>query len=305
MTDKAPGEIAPFDRRLLAMRRARALKTRVEGADFLLALAADDLAERLNTLSRRFPLALDLGGHTGRIRDVLADSGKVERVIRADLFNPDTQSGRPDLVADDEVLPFAASSLDLVVSMLSLQWANDLPGALIQIRKALKPDGLFLGALIGGETLHELRDVLLSAEAEICGGVSPRVAPFGDTREIGGLLQRGGFALPVADQDRFTVRYDTLFDLMKDLRAMGATSVLAERAHTRTASRKLFLRAAELYAERHSDADGRIRATFQIVSVSGWAPHESQQKPLAPGSAKVRLADALGTQEFSTSETPS
>ncbi|AXS42031.1 methyltransferase domain-containing protein [Breoghania sp. L-A4] len=304
-------QIAPFNRRLLALRRARALKANAEGADFLLALAAEDLAERLETLSRTFPLALDLGGHTGRISAALASSGKVERVIRADLFAPDvsensnetSDSSGPDLVADDESLPFANGSLDLVVSSLSLQWANDLPGALIQIRKALKPDGLFLGALIGGETLHELRDVLLMAEAELTGGASPRVAPFADTREIGGLLQRAGFALPVADQDRFTVRYDTLFDLMRDLRAMGATSVLRERG--RAATRAMFLRAAELYAERHADPDGRIRATFQMLSLSGWAPHESQQKPLAPGSAKVRLADALGTREIPTGETPS
>ncbi len=311
MTDDTQGATAPFDRHLLALRRIRALKADTEGADFLLALAADDLTERLATLSRRFPVALDLGGHTGRISAALASSGKVDRVIRADLFAPDNRrsrgetpdGGRPDLVADDEFLPIADGTLDLVVSTLSLQWANDLPGALIQIRKALKPDGLFLGALIGGETLHELRDVLLLAEAEISGGVSPRVAPFADTREIGGLLQRAGFALPVADQDRFTVRYDTLFDLMRDLRAMGATSVLRERG--RPATRALFLRAAELYAERHADPDGRVRATFQILSLSGWAPHESQQKPLAPGSAKVRLADALGTTEIPTGEAPS
>lgn len=297
-------DTAPFDRRLLAQRRARALMKRTEGTDFLLRLAADDLAERLCALTRQFPLALDLGGHTAKIRDVLIASGKVDNVIRADLFTTDMASGRPDLVADDELLPFGNATLDLVVSALSLQWANDLPGALIQIRNALKPDGLFLGALIGGETLHELRDVLLSAESEISGGASPRVAPFADTREMGGLLQRAGFALPVADQDRFTVRYDTLFDLMKDLRAMGATSVLNARAQGRSATRSLFLRAAELYAQRYADPDGRIRATFQIISISGWAPHESQQKPLAPGSAKVRLADALGATEFSSGETP-
>lgn len=295
-------ETAPFDRSLLALRRARALGDRAQGADFLLAIAAEDLEERLATLTRRFPLGLDLGGHTGRIGDALAASGKVDRVIRADLLVADPQSGRPDLVADDELLPFADATFDIIVSSLTLQWANDLPGALVQIRRALKPDGLFLGALIGGDTLAELRDVLLAAEVEITGGASPRVAPFADTREIGALLQRAGFALPVADQDRLTVRYDTLFDLMRDLRAMGATSVLKERG--RAAGRALFLRAAELYAERHADADGRIRATFQIVSASGWAPHESQQKPLAPGSAKVRLADVLGTREYSAGDKP-
>ncbi|MDJ0932550.1 methyltransferase domain-containing protein [Breoghania sp.] len=294
---------SPFNRRLLALHRARALAQRTEGADFLLRLVAQDIEDRLAVTTHKFALALDLGGHTGQVRNALERSDRVETVLRADLFVPDQGSGKPDLVVDDEILPFADGSLDLVVSALSLHWVNDLPGALIQIRRALKPDGLFLGALADGDTLWELRDALLSAEAELTGGASPRVSPFADTREMGGLLQRAGFALPVADQDRLTVRYDSAFHLMRDLRAMGATGILAERGAP--ASRALFMKTVEIYAERHADPDGRIRATFQILSVSGWAPHESQQQPLKPGSAKMSFAEALGTNEIATGDKPS
>lgn len=186
--------------------------------------------------------------------------------------------------------------MDLIVSTLNLQMLDDLPGTLIQIKRALKPDGLFLGLLLGTDTLAELRDCLMRAEMEVSDGVSPRVIPFADTRDLGGLLQRAGFALPVADIDPLTVRYDTMFDLIRDLRAMGATNPLHERLKTPT-SKKLFMRAAEIYAEDYSDPDGRIRATFTFASLSGWAPHESQQKPLKPGSAKQSLAEALGTKE--------
>ena len=200
------------------------------------------------------------------------------------------------LVVDEERSPFKPESFDLAVSALSLQAVNDLPGTLAQIRRSLKPDGLFLGALLGGQSLQELRRVLAEAEADLTGGASPRVAPFSDLRDLGGLLQRAGFALPVTDLDRVTVRYDTLFGLTRDLRAMGLTSSLAGRTR-RPARRTLFLRAAELYSERFADPDGRLRATFDIVWLSGWAPHESQQKPQKPGSARMRLADALGVKE--------
>ena len=190
---------------------------------------------------------------------------------------------------------FADGSLDLVVSALALQFVNDLPGTLIQIRRALKPDGLFMAALIGGDTLTELRQAFAAAESEIEGGVSPRVAPFADVRELGALLQRAGFALPVTDVDRLTVRYATVFALMHDLRRMGATNALIERRRV-PLRRATLKRMAEIYAERFADADGRMRATFEIVWLSGWAPHESQQQPLKPGSAARRLADALGAQ---------
>ncbi|MXN65184.1 methyltransferase domain-containing protein [Stappia sp. GBMRC 2046] len=287
----------PIDRGLLARRRRRALEKGTKGADFLLAAVCEDLGERLSTVKREFELAVDLGGHGGRVAEMLRASENTVAVLRADLFCPDPRLAPPDLVVDDEFPPFADQSVDLIVSALSLQWVNDLPGALIQIRRALRPDGLFLGCLPGGDTLFELRDSLLRAEVEVTGGASPRVIPFAGTRDLGALLQRAGFALPVADQDTITVRYDTMFDLMRDLRDMGATNVLTERSR-RPASRKLLYRAAEIYAHEHADDDGRVRATFQFVSLSGWAPHESQQKPLKPGSAKMRLADALGTQEL-------
>jgi SAM-dependent methyltransferase len=218
---------------------------------------------------------------------VLAESGKVGTIA--------------DVVVDEEALPFASGSLDLVVSALALQFINDLPGTLVQIRRALRPDGLFMAALIGGDSLAELREAFAQAESEIEGGASPRVAPFADVRELGGLLQRAGFALPVVDSDRLTVRYKTVLDLMRDLRRMGATNVLAERRRTSLKRTTLF-RLAEIYAERFADVDGRLRATFEIAWLSGWAPHESQQKPLKPGSASQRLADALGTREISAGE---
>jgi SAM-dependent methyltransferase len=199
------------------------------------------------------------------------------------------------------VLPLRDGSLDLVVSALALQFVNDLPGALVQIHRALKPDGLFLAALLGGETLTELRQSFAAAEVEIEGGVSPRVVPFADVREMGALLQRAGFALPVTDVERLTVRYSSPFILMGELRRMGATNVLAERRRN-LLRRATLKRMAELYAERFSDRDGKVRATFEIVWLSGWAPHESQQKPLRPGSAQSRLADALGTKEIGTGE---
>jgi SAM-dependent methyltransferase len=205
------------------------------------------------------------------------------------------------VVADEETLPFRDASLDLVVSALALQFVNDLPGTLIQIRRALKPDGLFLAAMIGGDSLVELREAFAQAEAEIEGGVSPRVAPFADLRDLGALLQRAGFALPVTDADRLTVRYASPLALMHDLRRMGAGNALTERRRM-PLRRSTLRRMIEIYAERFSDPDGRIRATFEIVWLSGWAPHESQQKPLAPGSAKTRLADALRAQEISAGE---
>jgi SAM-dependent methyltransferase len=204
-------------------------------------------------------------------------------------------------VADEEALPFRDASLDLVVSALALQFVNDLPGTLVQIRRALKPDGLFLAALLGGETLTELRQAFAAAESDVEGGISPHVAPFADLRDLGALLQRAGFALPVTDTDRAVVRYDTVFGLMHDLRRMGATNALHDRRRT-PLKRATLMRMAEIYMQRFADADGRVRATFEIVWLSGWAPDPSQQQPLKPGSAKARLADALGTREVSTGE---
>lgn len=285
-----------FDRRLFRQRRLRALRQATAGADFLLAEVARDLEDRLLAVTRRFPTALDLGGHRGLISKALEACGKVDRLVRADLFFKDPDLPPPGLVCDDALLPFKDKSLDLIVSALSLHAVNDLPGSLIQIRRALAPDGLFLATLPGAGTLSELRDSLTRAELEMTGGAAARVLPFADTRDLGGLLQRAGFALPVTDLDSLTVRYDTMFALLQDLRAMGATSILTERPE-QPLSRATLLRAADLYAQNHCDEDGRIRATFALVTLSGWAPHDSQQKPLRPGSAQSRLADVLGTRE--------
>jgi len=289
-----------FDRALVRARRRRAFAA--GPATFLLDRVALDLADRLATVLRRFELALDLGTPGEVVRAALARAGSVGTIIAAGAA-PDLAAARRgrSVVADEEALPFAEGAFDLVVSALALQFVNDLPGVLVQIRRALKPDGLFLAALLGGATLTELRQSFAAAESEIEGGVSPRVAPFADLRDLGALMQRAGFALPVADADRLTVRYDSAFALMRDLRRMGATNALVDRRRA-PLRRATLMRMAEIYAERFADADGRARATFEIVWLSGWAPHPSQQQPLKPGMAKKRLADALGTREISTGE---
>jgi SAM-dependent methyltransferase len=287
-----------FDRALLRRRRQRAAA--LGPATFLLDRVADDLAERLATVLRRFDLAVDLGTPGEAVRNALARLESVGRIVAADVM-PDAARGEIFVGADEEALPFADATLDLVVSALALQFVNDLPGVLVQIRRALKPDGLLLAALLGGETLTELRQSFAEAESDIEGGVSPRVAPFADLRDLGALLQRAGFALPVTDVDRVTVRYDSVFGLMHDLRRMGATNALLARRRT-PLKRATLQRMAEIYAERFADDDGRLRATFEIIWLSGWAPHPDQQQPLKPGSAKARLADALGTREISTGE---
>lgn len=280
-----------FDDKLLLQRKRRARRAAVPGASFLLERGVEDLGERLSTVGRRFDDAAALFCGTSSTRDALLASGKVQfvRRIEADEVFLDCAEGS---VGGFDDIPLEPESIDLAVSLMSLHEANDLPGALIQIRRALRPDGLFLGAMAGGGTLAELRESLLAAETELSGGASPRVAPFTDVRDAGALLQRAGFALPVADVEALTVRYDSMFGLMRDLRAMGATNVLVDRSR-RPAMRRLFMRAAEIYAERFSDPDGRVRATFATVWMSGWAPHHSQQKPLEPGSAKVSLTAVL------------
>jgi SAM-dependent methyltransferase len=290
-----------FDRQLL---RARQQRARALGAEtFLIDRVADELGERLSAVLRQFERAVDLGTPTDAVRRVLAASGKVATIIAAEPAAAGLAASSLRVAADEEALPFADGSLDLVVSALSLQFVNDLPGTLIQIRRALKADGLLLAALIGGDTLVELREAFAAAESEIEGGVSPRVAPFADVRQLGALLQRAGLALPVVDSDRLTVRYATVFALMRDLRRMGATNMLSERRRT-PLRRATLQRMAEIYAQRFADTDGRLRARFEIVWLSGWAPHESQQKPLKPGSAAQRLADALGAKEIPTGEKP-
>jgi len=290
-----------FDRRLLRARRRRAQTLGAE--TFLLDRVAADLAERLSAVLRTFARAVDLGTPTDAVRRAIAASAKVATIIAADPAAERLDATFARVAADEEILPFADGALDLVVSALALQFVNDLPGALVQIRRALKPDGLFLAALAGGDTLAELREAFAAAESEREGGISPRIAPFADTRDLGALLQRAGFALPVIDSERITVRYASAFALMADLRRMGAANALTERRRA-PLRRGTLARMAEIYAENFSDADGRVHATFEIVWLSGWAPHESQQKPLRPGSASRRLADALGTAEISAGEKP-
>jgi len=283
---------AIFDTSLVIAHRRRALAHPVASADFLVARAAEDLADRLATVERKFERGAAIFGVSPAATAVLAASGKVANVQRVEA-DAAFLGGGPGVISDPETIALEPASIDLAVSLLALQETNDIPGQLIQIRRALKPDGLFLGVLAGAGTLVELRESLLAAETELTGGASPRVIPFTDVRDAGGLLQRAGFALPVADVETVTVRYDTMFGLMADLRAMGATSALADRPR-RPSTRRLFQRAAEIYAERFSDPDGRVRASFSFVWLSGWAPDPSQQKPLKPGSAQVSLAKALG-----------
>lgn len=274
-----------FDRPLARRRLERAAR---EGlADFLVDRVAEDLDLRLSAIKRDFTCALDLGGPGEQVREVLLRRG-VQRVVRA----PVAGGLGGDVVVDEEALPFAPESFDLVVGVLSLQGVNDLPGAMVQIRRILRPDGLFIGCMPGGVTLTELRQAFTEAEVETTGGVSPHVAPFADVRDMGGLLQRAGFALPVADLEKLTVRYGHPLRLAADLRAMGATNALVDRLR-RPMRRATLMRMAEIYQQRFSDPDGRVRASFELVWMSGWAPHESQQKPLRPGSAKTRLIDAL------------
>ncbi|HEX2115869.1 MAG TPA: methyltransferase domain-containing protein [Alphaproteobacteria bacterium] len=285
-----------FDRRAVRRQRERAAAT-LPSHDFLFREAASRLVERLDEVRRTFPMALDLGGHGGLLREVLQGRGGIQTLVETDLsFSLARRAQAPRVVADEEFLPFAPGTFGLVLSCLSLHWVNDLPGALLQVRNALKPDGLLLVSLLGGDTLHELRRALLEAEAETAGGASPRVSPFADVREAGALLQRTGFALPVVDSDTITVSYPDALALMRDLRNMGEANALTERRRS-FSRRDVLLRAAERYQTLFADAAGRIPATFRIVTLTAWAPHAAQPKPLRPGSAAARLAEALGGQE--------
>jgi SAM-dependent methyltransferase len=290
-----------FDRKLFAARRRRARQ--LGPATFLMDRAAADFADRLAAVLRRFDVAADLGSPTGAVRAALAGKGAIATMIAAGPACDGDGGGALRVVADVEALPFAGGTLDLAVSAFALETVNDLPGVLIQIRRALKPDGLFLAAMLGGDTLTELRESFAVAETELTGGVSPRVAPFPDLRDMGALLQRAGFALPVADVDRVVVRYSSPLALLADLRRMGAANPLVERRRV-PLRRAVLVRMMEVYAERFADPDGKVRASFDVIWLSGWAPHESQQQPLRPGSAQARLADALGTREIGVGEKP-
>ncbi|HRJ68614.1 MAG TPA: methyltransferase domain-containing protein [Beijerinckiaceae bacterium] len=271
----------------------RRLERAVKGgpATFLLEHVTSDLGERLSPVLRRFESVLDFFSPLGAGGDALVRRSPDAQTTRL-AASVSLACGDGWTIADPAIWDPGSGQYDAIVSLLMLQTLNDIPGALVRLRRALRPDGLFIAALIGGDSLKELRQAFLTAEVEIAGGASPRVAPFADVRAMGHLLQRAGFALPVTDSETLTVRYASALDLMRDLRAMGATNALSERVR-RPLRRAILARAIEAYAERFSDQDGRIRATFEIIWLSGWAPHESQQKPLQPGTGKMRLADAL------------
>ena len=297
-------ETAPeiFDRNALRIHRDRAAHT-FSAHDFLTREIGARLSDRLLDMARTFPLALDLSARTGGYGPIPGGPGGVERVISCELSEQMArQINNGGVVADTEFLPFGTSCFDLVYSNLDLHWTNDLPGCLLQITQSLKPDGLFLATILGGNTLKELRDVLMTAELEISDGASPRVSPFAGLRDAGALLQRAGLALPVVDADEITVTYENFFQLLADLRGMGETNTLHERLRTAT-RRAVFLRAAKLYAERYPAEDGRIRVTFEIIYLHGWRPHDSQPKALRPGSATTSLAEALGAAEYSAQDT--
>jgi SAM-dependent methyltransferase len=287
--------ILVFDRRAVRAHRARA-----GGDEFLFREIAERLVDRLDDIERRFATTLVLGARRGLLGEALGGRDKLGRLVDMDPAEALVRAAGPlRLVGEPDLLPFAEASLDAVIALPSLHWTDDLPGALVQLRRALKADGLFLAALFGGATLQELRGALIDAELAEEGGASPRVSPFADARDLGMLLQRAGFALPVVDTDTLTLTYGDALQLMRELRLMGETNAVLERRRGFT-RRATIARAAALYAERHADAEGRLPATFEVVYLTAWAPAPSQPKPLRPGSAAHRLADALGTREHET-----
>jgi NADH dehydrogenase [ubiquinone] 1 alpha subcomplex assembly factor 5 len=274
-------DTAPFDRRAVRLHRDRAAP--ILGAhDFLFAEAAERLADRLDDITRRFPLALDLGCHDGVLARTLKGRGGIEALVQMDLSPAmAARAARfgPAVAADEERLPFAERRFDAVLSCLSLHWVNDLPGALIQARLALKPDGLFLAVMLGGGSLGELRRALLEAEIEAKGGASPRISPLADLRDAAALLQRAGFAMPVADLDQLRVTYENPLGLLRDLRGMGETNALAARPRSFT-SRSVLAGAASRYAAEA--AAGRISASFQLLFLTAWAPSAGMKQPSRP-----------------------
>ena len=275
-----------FDRVILRKRRERVATAGLGDAGFLIDWTGEQIFDRLGDIKRDFSTGVQIG-----LRGSVDFSSCAQDFYRMDM----TSALTPDIVADEEFLPFADGSLDVVISHFALHSTNDLPGVLVQIRRALKPDGLFIAAMPGGETLRELRESLTQAEMTVSGGISPRVMPFADKPQMGDLLQRAGFALPVVDSDIVRVSYPDMFALMRDLRAMGENSIIHDR-QTFMARRDMMMEAARYYAGHFSDGNGKIEASFEIIFLIGWAPHESQQKPLKPGSAEVRLADVLNKE---------
>lgn len=299
MTD----QMLVFDRRQVRRNRDRAAPGFADH-DFLKREISERVADRMGDIQRQFPRLLDLGCHNGLLRNSLEPRHGVEWIVGMDpseMFARQAFQNGPALAAEEELLPFAPASFDAVISIVSLHWVNDLPGALLRARQCLKPDGLFLGAMLGGDTLHELRAVLTEAESDILGGAGPRVSPFVKLEDAAGLMQRAGFALPVVDSDLLTVTYENAFLLMQELRGMGEGNAIVARRKNVT-PKSVFLRAAEIYQQRHGTSCGRITASFRVLYLTGWVPHVSQQKPLRPGSAAHRLAEALESTEQSAGD---
>jgi len=288
-------QINIFDRQAVRRNRQRAAQGDWGRYDFLIREVAERLIDRIVDVKRDFPLTLDVGARCGAVSEILDGQRGVECVVQCDLSEAMAKAANAHglaLAADEEWLPFAEHTFDLALSNISLHWVNDLPGSLVQIRQALKPDGLFLATMFGGQTLQELRDCIMQAEIDVTGGLSPRVSPYADTNDLGGLMQRAGFGLPVVDSEYITVTYDNMFKLLEDLRGMGEVNAVNERVR-HFSNRKIFMRAAELYAERYTNEEGRIFATFHVFYLHGWAPHSSQQQPAARGSGTTSLADFL------------
>jgi SAM-dependent methyltransferase len=282
-----------FDRALVRERRDRAAVT-IEEFDFLFRAAAEQLLERLALVKKPLPVVLDLGGAHGILSELLRQRSGTTQVVSSDLsFNLLARTGNSAVVADEEFLPFRDGSFDAVVSALSLQWVNDLPAVFAQLRQILKPDGVLMLAMLGGNSLHELRACLMEAELAVTGGASPRIAPFAEMRDVGGLLQRAGFALPVVDSETVTVEYSNALALMHDLQGMGAGNALCDRLKL-PLRREVLARTSQLYQEKFAQGDGLIPATFEIIYAIGWSPHASQPQPLPRGSAKNRLVDFVG-----------
>jgi SAM-dependent methyltransferase len=281
-------DIFVFDRKSVRIKRKRAAPHLADHG-FLFDWALKQLTHRLEDIKREFPTALQIGL---RSQNTLKNRYGIETLYTLDS----APALSPNILAEEDLLPFGGNSFDLIYSALNLHTVNDLPGALAQMKHCLKPDGLFIAAMMGGETLYELRSILQQAELETLSGLSPRVAPFADMPQMGNLMQRAGFNLPVIDSEKVTVTYDNIFKLMKDLRLMGENNSLKAR-YNKFTPRSFFARADELYKQYFSEENGKITATFDVIFLIGWAPHESQQKPLRPGSAKTRLADALQTTE--------
>lgn len=288
-----------FCRQTVARNRTRTAEKRAESPSILNTNRAQ-LLDRLLDVTRSFTATLNLGCRHGELAQSLVDDHHVNLVVAADLSKAYARSasrpGIPSLACDEEWIPFGPDAFDLVIADHCLHWTNDLPGVLIQLRRCMRPDGLFLGSMFAGATLFELRECLMAAESALRGGVTPRVSPFVDVRDAGNLLQRAGFALPVADTDVFVVEYDSLGDLFINLRQMAETNAIYERFKGLTTAR-LFAMTEEIYKERFMTKQGKFAATFEIVTLTGWAPSDTQQRPLAPGSARARLADSLDTKE--------